>query len=48
LRYVAGTLNYGLHYSRAPNTTCFVGYFDNDLASDVDTSKSMSFEGGGK
>ncbi|XP_066361035.1 uncharacterized mitochondrial protein AtMg00810-like [Miscanthus floridulus] len=40
LRYVVGTLDYGLHYGRAPNKARFVGYCDSDLADDVDTSKS--------
>jgi hypothetical protein len=42
LRYVAGTLDYGLHYRRAPDTTRFVGYYDSDLAGDIDTSRSTS------
>jgi len=42
LRYVAGTLDYGLHYGKAPNTARFIGYSDSDLAGDVDTSKSTS------
>jgi hypothetical protein len=42
LRYVVGTLDYGLHYERAPDTARFVGYYNNDLASDVDTSKSTT------
>jgi len=42
LRYVAGTLDYGLHYGRAPNTARLIGYSDSDLAGDVDTSKSTS------
>ena len=42
LRYVAGTLYYGLHYGRAPDTARFVGYCDSDLAGDVDTSKSTT------
>lgn len=41
LRYVAGTLDYGLHYTRHPGATCFVRCYDSDLASDVDTSKSV-------
>jgi hypothetical protein len=41
LCYVAGTLDYGLHYTRHPSTTCFVRCYDSDLASDVDTSKSV-------
>ena len=42
LCYVAGTLDYGHHYGRGPNTARFVGYCDNDLANDVDTSKSTT------
>jgi len=42
LRYVAGTLDYGLVYKRIPGTASFVGYCDSDLADDVDTSKSTS------
>ena len=42
LRYVAGTLDFGLHYKRAPGTARFVGYCDSDLAGDVDSSKSTS------
>ena len=42
LRYVAGTLDYGLHYGRAPDMARFVGYCDSDLADDVDTSKSTT------
>jgi hypothetical protein len=42
LRYVVGTLDYGLHYRRAPGTAHFVGYCDSDLAGDIDTSRSTS------
>ena len=42
LRYVAGTLDYRLHYEKAPNTARFISYSDSDLAGDVDTSKSTS------
>ena len=42
LRYVAGMLDYRLHYEKAPNTARFFGYSDSDLAGDVDTSKSTS------
>jgi hypothetical protein len=42
LRYVAGTLDYGLHYNRASGTARFIGYCDSDLAADIDTSKSTS------
>lgn len=47
---MAGTLDYGLHYDRAPDTARFVGYCYNDLAGDMDTNKSttgtMFFLGG--
>ena len=39
---MAGTLDYGLHYGRAPDTVWFVGYWDSDLAGNVDTSKSTT------
>jgi hypothetical protein len=42
LCYMAGTLDYGLHYGRPPDTPRFVGYCDNDLAGDVYTSKSTT------
>jgi hypothetical protein len=42
LCYMAGTLDYGLHYGRAPDTAWFIGYCDNDLAGDVYTSKSTT------
>ena len=42
LRYVAGTLEFGLHYTKAPGRARFVGYCDSDLAGDIDTSKSTS------
>ena len=42
LRYVVSTHDYGLHYGRAPDTAWFVSYCDNNLASDVDTSKSTT------
>ena len=42
IHYIAGTLNYGLHYSRCPGAAHFVGYSDNDHAGDIDTSKSTS------
>jgi hypothetical protein len=31
-----------LHYARAPDTARFVGYYDIDLAVDVDTSNSTT------
>ena len=39
---MAGTLDYGLHYGRAPDTARFVGYSDSNLAGDVDTSNSTT------
>ena len=42
LRYVAGTLDFGLHFTKAPGTARFVDYCDGDLAGDIDTSKSTS------
>ena len=42
LRYIAGTLDYGLRYARRPGSAHFVGYCDSDLAGDIDTSKSTS------
>jgi hypothetical protein len=42
LRYVAGTLDYGLNYRRAPGTARFVDYCDSNLAGDIDTSRSTS------
>ncbi|XP_066333521.1 uncharacterized protein [Miscanthus floridulus] len=36
------TLDYGLHYGRAPDTAWFIGYCNSNLAGDVDTSKSTS------
>jgi hypothetical protein len=42
IRYVAGTLDHGLYYSRCPGEAHLVGYSDNDHAGDIDTSKSTS------
>ncbi|XP_066365077.1 uncharacterized mitochondrial protein AtMg00810-like [Miscanthus floridulus] len=42
LRDVAGTLEFGLHYTKALGRARFVGYYDSDLAGDIDTSKSTS------
>jgi hypothetical protein len=42
IRYVAGTLDHGLHYSRCPGEAHLVGYSDSDHAGDIDTSKSTS------
>jgi hypothetical protein len=42
IRYVTGTLNHELYYSRCPGEAHLVGYSDSDHAGDIDTSKSMS------
>jgi hypothetical protein len=42
LRYIKGTIDYGLHYSRCPGAEHFMRYNDSDLAGDIDTSKSTS------
>ena len=41
LRYVVGTINYGLHYYPVQNLN-LTGYSDSDLGGDVDTCKSTS------
>jgi hypothetical protein len=42
LRYIAGTLQYGLRYRRRTGTTRLVGYCDSDLTGDIDTRKSTT------
>jgi hypothetical protein len=43
LRYVAGTLDHGLHYGREdPGDLCLLGYNDSDHGRDVDDSRSTS------
>jgi hypothetical protein len=42
LRYVAGTLDYGLHFTKAQEAARFIGYCDSDLAGDIDSSKSTT------
>ncbi|WVZ61751.1 LOW QUALITY PROTEIN: hypothetical protein U9M48_011574 [Paspalum notatum var. saurae] len=42
LRYVAGTINYGLWYSGGGGDTRLLGYSDSDLAGDVDDRKSTT------
>jgi len=42
IRYVSGTLDFGLHYSRCPGAAHFIGYSDSDHPGDIDTSKSTS------
>jgi hypothetical protein len=40
LRYITGTLQYGLCYRRRTGTTRLVGYCDSDLTGDIDMRKS--------
>jgi hypothetical protein len=42
IRYIVGTLQYGLRYGRRTGTTRLVGYCDSDLAGDIDTRKSTT------
>jgi hypothetical protein len=42
IRYVAGTLDHGLHCPRCPGVAHFVRYSDSNHAGDIDTSKSTS------
>jgi hypothetical protein len=42
IRYVAGTLDHGLYYSRWPGEAHLVRCSDSDHAGDIDTSKSTS------
>uniref|UniRef100_I1PRH8 Reverse transcriptase Ty1/copia-type domain-containing protein n=1 Tax=Oryza glaberrima TaxID=4538 RepID=I1PRH8_ORYGL len=42
LRYVAGTMEYGLHYKREKEEQRLIGYSDSDLAGDIDTRRSTS------
>jgi hypothetical protein len=42
IRYVEGTLDDGLYYSRCPGEAHIVGYNDSDHAGDINTSKSTS------
>jgi hypothetical protein len=42
LRYLAGTLDYRLQFTRDPDSARFVGYCDSDLGGDIDTSKSTT------
>lgn len=42
LRYVAGTLDFSLHFTKAPTAARFMGYYDSDLANDIDSSKSTT------
>jgi hypothetical protein len=42
LRYIAGTLEYGMRYGRRTGTVGLVGYCNSDLAGDIDTRKSTT------
>ncbi|RLN25138.1 hypothetical protein C2845_PM07G28320 [Panicum miliaceum] len=42
LRYIAGTIDYGLIYPRGSGEAKLVGYSDSNLAGDIDTCKSTS------
>jgi hypothetical protein len=42
LRYVAGTLNFGLCYKRRTGVARLVGYSDSDLVGDIDTRESTN------
>jgi hypothetical protein len=42
IRYITGTLDYGLHYLGCPSAAHFIGYSDSDHAGDIDTTKSTS------
>lgn len=42
LRYVAGTREHGLHYTKQEGALRLVGYSDADMAGDIDTRRSTS------
>jgi hypothetical protein len=42
LRYIAGSLQYGLRYGQQTGMTRLVGYCDSDLTGDIDTRKSTT------
>jgi hypothetical protein len=42
LRYLAGTLNWGVHYSRGADDAPLIGYSDSDLGGDIDTHRSTT------
>jgi hypothetical protein len=42
LRYITGTLQYGLRFGQRTGTTRLVGYCDSDHADDIDTRKSTT------
>jgi hypothetical protein len=42
LRYVVGTLDYGLFYPMSPGAARFIGYSDSNHVGNIDTSKSTS------
>jgi len=42
IRYIAGTLDYGLHYPRCPGAAHFIAYRDSNHTGDITTSRSTS------
>jgi hypothetical protein len=42
LRYIIGTLQYGLRYGWQTETTRLVGYCDSDFTDDIDMRKSTT------
>jgi hypothetical protein len=42
IRYVTGTLDHGLYYSRCPGKAHLVGYSDSDHVGGINTSKTTS------
>ena len=42
LRYISGTLNFGVTYERGRGALKLIGYSDADLAGDVDDRKSTT------
>jgi hypothetical protein len=42
MRYIAGTLNWGVHYSRGAAEAPLIGYSDSDLGGCIDTRRSTT------
>ena len=42
LRYVAGTLHWGVRYTRGDHDAPLIGYSDSDLGGDVDNRRSTT------